>query len=85
MAGIRRQRRSSQGWGALLTRFASSDQTDVAFCRSEAISLASFYRWRSLLGQVTDARAYDDPDASHPDDRVETVISGNRKFGCCGP
>ena len=50
MAGIRRQRRSSQGWRALLTRFASSGLTVRAFCESESISPASFYRWRSLLG-----------------------------------
>jgi hypothetical protein len=50
MSGIRRQRQSSQGWRALLTRFASSGQTVRAFCESEAISSASFYRWRSLLG-----------------------------------
>lgn len=55
MAGIRRQRRSAQAWRALLTRFASSGQTVKAFCRSEAISPASFYRWRSLLDQVAGA------------------------------
>ena len=55
MSGIRRQRRSAQGWRAVLTRFASSGQTVRAFCQSEAISAASFYRWRSLLGQVAGA------------------------------
>ena len=55
MSGIRRQRRSSQGWRALLTRFASSGKTVKAFCESEAISPASFYRWRSLLDQVAGA------------------------------
>ena len=57
MSGIRRQRRSSQGWRALLTRFSSSGQTVVAFCRSEVISPASFYRWRSQLGAATGAVA----------------------------
>lgn len=50
MSGVQRQRRSSEGWRAVLARFASSGQTVTAFCRSEAISPASFYRWRSLLG-----------------------------------
>ena len=55
MAGIRRQRRSSEGWHALLTRFASSGLTVTAFCQREAVSVASFYRWRSLLGSGSDA------------------------------
>ena len=50
MSGIQRQRHSVEGWRALLAQFASSGQTVTAFCRSEAISPASFYRWRSLLG-----------------------------------
>ena len=53
MSGIRRQRRSAEGWRVLLTRFASSGQTVRAFCQGEAISPASFYRWRSLLGVAT--------------------------------
>lgn len=55
MSGIRRQRRSSHEWHALVTRFASSGQTVAAFCRGEAISAASFYRWRSLLGAAAGA------------------------------
>ena len=50
MSGIRRQRRSSEGWRALLTRFACSGQTVRAFCQHESVSSASFYRWRSRLG-----------------------------------
>ena len=50
MSGIQRQRRSVEGWRAVLARFASSGQTVRAFCQSEAIGPASFYRWRSLLG-----------------------------------
>ena len=50
MSGIRRQRRSLEGWRALLARFACSGQTVTAFCRHESVSPASFYRWRSLLG-----------------------------------
>lgn len=55
MSGIRRQRRSSEGWRALLTRFACSGLTVTAFCQHESVSPASFYRWRSLLGSGSDA------------------------------
>lgn len=54
MSGIRRQRRSAKGWRALLMRFASSGQTVKAFCQDESVSVASFYRWRSLLGTAAD-------------------------------
>ena len=50
MSGIRRQRRNLEGWRALLARFACSGQTVTAFCQHESVSVASFYRWRSLLG-----------------------------------
>lgn len=43
--------------GAMLTRFASSGLTVAAFCRREAVSTASFYRWRSQLGTVGEAVA----------------------------
>jgi len=55
MSGIRRQRRSAEGWRALLTRFSSSGQTVKAFCQDESVSAASFYRWRSLLDPAADA------------------------------
>ena len=55
MSGIRRQRRSSDGWRGLLTRFACSGQTVTAFCQHESVSPASFYRWRSLLGTAAEA------------------------------
>jgi putative transposase len=35
----------------LLSRFARSGLSVEAFCRREAISVASFYRWRGLLGE----------------------------------
>ena len=50
MSGIRRQQRSVEGWRALLAQFGSSGLTVTAFCKREAISPASVYRWRSLLG-----------------------------------
>ena len=53
MAGRRQGKwlqRSEQEWGQLLSRFGASGLGVEAFCRREAISAASFYRWRGLLG-----------------------------------
>jgi len=41
--------RSEREWSLLLSRFAPSGLGVEAFCRHEAISAASFYRWRGLL------------------------------------
>ena len=43
-------RRSQNEWGTLLAKFDDSGMGVEAFCRREAISAASFYRWRGLLG-----------------------------------
>ena len=50
MQRINRRRRGPKAWRAMLVRFASSGLTVKAFCRCEAVSAASFYRWRSQLG-----------------------------------
>ena len=42
-------RRDKAQWRALLSRFADSALSVPAFCRREAVSTASFYRWRGLL------------------------------------
>ena len=42
-------RRSQDEWRALMARFDSSGLGVAAFCRREAVSSASFYRWRGLL------------------------------------
>ncbi len=42
-------RRSEHEWRSLLSRHQSSGQGIEAFCRSERISAASFYRWRRIL------------------------------------
>ena len=45
------RRRGPEQWQQLLRRQADSGQSVVAFCRAEALSPASFYRWRrQLLG-----------------------------------
>ena len=43
-------RRSRHEWRSLLAQFDGGDMGVEAFCRRQAISAASFYRWRSLLG-----------------------------------
>lgn len=47
-------RRSAHEWRALLARFGDSGLSVEAFCRREAISAASFYRWRGSLGSGAD-------------------------------
>lgn len=46
-------------WRNRLARHAASGQSVAAFCRSEAIAVASFYQWRkrSLLQQADTAQA----------------------------
>ena len=36
-------------WCSLLSRFCESGLSVSAFCRREAVSTASFYRWRGLI------------------------------------
>ena len=42
-------RRNEAQWRSLLTRFSDSGLSVSVFCRREAVSAASFYRWRGLL------------------------------------
>jgi putative transposase len=42
------QRNETQ-WRSLLSRFSDSGLSVSVFCRREAVSTASFYRWRGLL------------------------------------
>jgi hypothetical protein len=46
------QRRTQGQWKALLERQAASGQSIEAFCRSESITTASFYRWRKQLSEA---------------------------------
>jgi putative transposase len=45
----RRVHRSEGQWRSLLARHQTSGLGIEAFCRSEQISEASFYRWRTIL------------------------------------
>lgn len=47
-------KRSRHEWRALLAKHDGSGLSVDAFCRREAISAASLYRWRGLLGTVGD-------------------------------
>lgn len=47
-------RRNRQEWRALLAKFDGSGLGVEAFCRREAISAASLYRWRGLLSEGDD-------------------------------
>jgi hypothetical protein len=43
-------RRNEAQWRSLLSRFSDSGLSVSGFCRREAVSTASFYRWRGLIG-----------------------------------
>jgi len=47
-------RRSRHEWRTLLAKFDGSGLSVGAFCRREAISAASLYRWRTLLSDGSD-------------------------------
>lgn len=55
--GSKRRRLGAEGWQALLGRFETTGLTVQAFCRREAISAASFYRWRGLASGRRPCRA----------------------------
>lgn len=42
-------RRNEAQWRSLLSRFSDSGLRVSVFCRREAVSTASFYRWRGLI------------------------------------
>jgi transposase-like protein len=48
---VKRRRRSVAQWQALVERGESSGLSVAAFCRAEAISPASYFRWRERLAQ----------------------------------
>lgn len=45
------RRRSRQEWRRLVGGFSGSGLTLAAYCAREGIAMASFFRWRRLLGQ----------------------------------
>ena len=60
MAGWKKSKgswRSQNEWQSLLAKFGGSGMGVEAFCQREAISAASFYRWRSRLRHGGDGGA----------------------------
>jgi len=69
MAGTRKGkwvRRSEGEWRSLLSRYRTSGLSVAAYCRREAISAASFYRWRDVLGEEGQDRRADVGDEITP-------------------
>lgn len=44
-------RRNEAQWRTLVARFAQSGLSAAVFCQREALSTASLYRWRGLIGR----------------------------------
>jgi hypothetical protein len=60
------RRRTARQWQELLERQTASGQSIEAFCRSESITTASFYRWRKQLSQTQGAEQLDRGETSAP-------------------
>lgn len=44
-------RRNEAQWRSLVSRFTQSGLSASVFCQREAVSTASLYRWRGLIGR----------------------------------
>ena len=60
----KRIRRGDTQWRALLSRFSTSGLSVAAFCDREAVSTASFYRWRGLIEQYDGGKVVAVPNQS---------------------
>ena len=49
------KRHGREGWARLVAGHRASGLTVPQYCEREGVSTASFYRWRSLIGDVRDA------------------------------
>jgi len=74
------RRRTAGQWQALLERQAASGQSIEAFCRSESLTTASFYRWRKQLSQVQGAEQLSNSVPSSPAPFLDLGALG----GCAG-
>ena len=50
----KKTRRSESQWRLLVAKHSSSGMGVEEFCRRQRISAASLYRWRKLLGEVSE-------------------------------
>lgn len=76
---VTRKRRSAAQWRALLERQAASGQSVEAFCRSESMSPASFYRWRRLLLETMGDTETASPPVSEPAFLDLGTLGGGRR------
>jgi hypothetical protein len=52
MVGKKRRVLGEQEWIEIFDRFdCVGDETLISFCKREAVSTSSFYRWRAVLGR----------------------------------
>ena len=87
MTQRRKPRRTRAQWQQLIDEFSNSQLTVTDFCRANAISQASFYKWRSALsGSAStapsawiDVTAGSQPRKPYPAWEMELDL-GN---GCC--
>lgn len=56
MEQIKRRRLGADAWRGILERFSRSELTVQVFCQQEAVSVASFYQWRSKLAGTQRSR-----------------------------
>lgn len=86
MSRPRAPRRTRAQWQQLIDEFSNSPLTVTEFCRVNAISQASFYKWRSKLSVSAplstpwiDMTALNQPQSADPAWEMELDL-GN---GCC--
>lgn len=56
MEQTRRQRRDTNAWRSVVSRFQESGLSVAQFCEREGIGAASFYHWRSRLSSPGEQR-----------------------------
>ncbi len=71
------KRRGREGWVRLVAGHRASGLTVSQYCEREGVSTASFYRWRSLIG--------DAPDADSTSERAGWSCSPGTAFLDLGP
>lgn len=62
----RRKRLDESAWREVLERFDGSGVTIGEFCRSEALCLSSFHRWRARLGGPAQPQSMPTPLRAQP-------------------
>ena len=72
--------KKAEEWTSRLDRFAESSQTVAALCRSEGVSVPSFYHWKKKLlpsrGQFQSVHVASPPVASIKEETVIQLAGG---------